>query len=117
MAAAFRIASGWTNEDPASGAYGIENNSAYLTDTSFVTKSRDPDKGKSTATSGETKTRKKVEIICFVCGKSGHYARDCLQKKGGEKVAVAVDVDVDDDGCEASDEWDVALLASHETCL
>jgi hypothetical protein len=32
LASAFRIASGWTNEDPSSGAYGIENNSAYLAD-------------------------------------------------------------------------------------
>ena len=44
LAEAYRTASGWTNEDSGSGIQ-TENNSAFLADTCFVTKSKDPEKG------------------------------------------------------------------------
>ena len=121
LALAFRIAAGWTNEDPSSGAHGIENNSAYITDTCFVSKSRDTEKAgtktPATTTSADSKTKKKAEIVCYVCGKTGHYARDCHQRKGSEKVAVVTTSKLDEEGDESIDEWDVALVAGHESCL
>jgi hypothetical protein len=45
LASAFRIASGWANEDPRSGSHGIDNHSAFLADAAFVSKAKDPEKG------------------------------------------------------------------------
>jgi hypothetical protein len=43
LASAFRIASGWTNENPSSVSQGLENHSIYLSDAYFVTKAKDPE--------------------------------------------------------------------------
>lgn len=45
LALAYRIASGWSNHDPSAGNHGFDNQSAFLADTAFVTKARDPEKG------------------------------------------------------------------------
>ena len=82
LASAYRIASGWSNEDPGVGGHGIENHNAFLADTAFVTKAKDPEKGGKSAGS---KAKKPNEITCFVCGVVGHYARDCEKRKVGEK--------------------------------
>jgi hypothetical protein len=36
-----------------------------------------------------SKGKKSGEVICFVCGVIGHYARDCEKRKGVEKALVA----------------------------
>lgn len=121
LASAFRIASGWTNEDPSSGAHGLENNSAYITDTCFVTRAKDPEKGagKSSGMDGSTKTKKKTEVECYTCGVAGHFARDCSLRKGGlkptEKTLVAVK-EVDEE-YELPDEWNVTLITNSEKCF
>jgi hypothetical protein len=72
LAAAYRIASGWGNDDLPSGGGPIDS------DTAFVTKARHPDKGAKAAGSKGTKA---AEVICFVCGATGHCARDCEKRK------------------------------------
>ena len=37
-ASAYRIASGWANEDPGTGNHNIDNHSAFLADAAFVSK-------------------------------------------------------------------------------
>ena len=110
LASAYRIASGWANEDPGTGNHNIDNHSAFLADTAFVTKAKDPEKGAKVAGS---KGKKPTEIICFVCGLSGHYARDCEKRKGGEKalLSTAAEEEVDE---ATADEWDIALVSNCE---
>jgi Zinc knuckle len=110
LASAYRIASGWANEDPKTGNHNIDNHSAFLADTAFVIKAKDPEKGGKVAGS---KGKKPTEIICFVCGVSGHYARDCEKRKGGEKalLSAAAEEEVDE---ATADEWDIALVSNCE---
>ena len=111
LASAYRIASGWSNEDPGVEGHGIDNHSAFLADTAFVTKSKDPEKGGKAAGSNGKKLN---EITCFVCGIVGHYARNCEKKKGGDKALVTEAVDQ----CkkdEEIDEWDIAMVGGNET--
>ena len=110
LASAYRIASGWSNEDPGVGGHGIDNHAAFLADTAFVTKSKDPEKGGRAAGS---KGKKPNEITCFVCGFVGHYARDCEKKKGGDKALITEAVDQCDKD-EDIDEWDIAMVAGTE---
>jgi Zinc knuckle len=108
LASAFRIASGWANEDPGSGSHGIGNHSAFLADAAFVSKAKDPKKG---AKAVGSKCKKTAEITCFVCGAIGHYARDCEKRKGVEKALVAT-ATVDDEKDQDQDEWDLALVTN-----
>ena len=120
LASAFRIASGWTNDDPSSGSYGLENNSAYLADTCFVTKAKDPEKGSGVKTPGGdsgSKSKKKSEVLCFVCGLVGHYARDCSQRKGADKALVVEKSSAEDEDRSLPDEWDLALISMREKVM
>jgi hypothetical protein len=95
LASAYRIASGWSNEEAGGGSHSMDNHSAFLAD---------------------TKGKKSGEIVCFICGVIGHYARDCEKRKGVEKALVATAAH--DDGKEKNcDEWDVALVANSECIL
>jgi Zinc knuckle len=75
-----------------------------------VTKARDPDNGAKAAGS---KGKKAAEVICFVCGATGHYARDCEKRKGIGKALVASSAAVDEEEQQA-DEWDLALVTNEE---
>ena len=100
LASAFRIASTWTR-DGALVPLGSNHHSAYLADGAYVTKAKDPEKGKSLSPmspkkSGGLKEKSSSEILCFVCGKAGHYARDCDDRKK-EVALVASTDDYEDD--------------------
>lgn len=111
LASAYRIASGWANEDHAVGSHGIESNSAFLTDLCFVTKAKDPKTAAATPPAPKPEKKKKAEIECYVCG-GCHFARDCDQRKGSkEKSHVTFDTPKSEGEEEKLDEWGSALIA------
>jgi hypothetical protein len=69
LAAAYRISSGWGNDDLPTGGGPIDIHSAFLADTAFVTKARDPDK---VAKAAGSKGKRAAEVICFICGATDH---------------------------------------------
>ena len=79
LAGALRVASSWTTSGkPISTG---EQHTASLTDTAFVTKAKDPEKGMKTPSvipdEKKSKRSSSLETIkCFVCGKIGHFAKD-----------------------------------------
>jgi Zinc knuckle len=80
LAEAFRTASGWTNED-SGGGIQTENNSAFLADTCFVTKTKDPEKGSDKLAGSRFKKKPQSEVTCYLCGKLGHLFRECPLRK------------------------------------
>ena len=61
LAGAFRVASSWTSNG-GSGQNGYEQHSAFLTDTVFVTKAKDSEKGKGGKTPEEKKSRTRSTV-------------------------------------------------------
>jgi Zinc knuckle len=116
LAEAYRTASGWTNEDSGSGIQ-TENNSAYLADTRFVTKSKDPEKGSDKLAGSKFRKKPQSEVTCYLCGKLGHVFRECPLRKlpSGEKAMVTLKSTGESDE-EDEDEWDVPVLVTTELC-
>ena len=82
LAAAFRIASGWTR-DGALGGSGVEQHSAFLADYAFATVTAENEKVQQPRKpSPKDKKAGKREQQCFVCGLSSHIARNCPDRKG-----------------------------------
>ena len=95
LAGAYRIASCWTN---ANGAVllGAEQHSAFFTDLATTPKEKGPRK----KIQGKASLKKKppTSVICYVCGETGHYARDCQNRKIGDQVLYAgTEEDEDED--------------------
>ena len=114
LAGAFRVASSWTSNG-GSGPNGYEQHSAFLSDTVFVTKARDSEKGKGGKTPDEKKSKAKasVKLTCFVCGEN-HYAKDCASRKL-PATALLVATHDEDDG--EDDDREVAYLTTDEMVL
>jgi Zinc knuckle len=83
LSAAYRIASGWMNDDYDSGFHGSDGHSAFVAD------SNNSATGKSQKSQRKKFEKKHTTETCFVCDVAGHYARDCSQKKVGDAALVA----------------------------
>jgi hypothetical protein len=84
-----------------------------------VSKAKDPEKGggKLPATSAGAKGKRKAEVICFVCGLVGHFARDYTQRKGVDKALVTAKAEESEEEASLPDEWDVTLIAKEDRVL
>ena len=104
--AAVRIATGWVIDDPGFSrppGVGTDTHSAFVAETDPPAKSEE---GKSAPPKSKTDVKKKGKstVECFVCGKMGHYARDCNKKKFTDKALVAKDSRGDDYEDESEDD-------------
>ena len=114
LAGAYRVASSWTN---AGGGVplGAEQHSAFLTDNLPATKEKVPGKGSKDKT-GSTK-KKSSSVICFVCGKTGHFAKDCEKRKLGEHALLtAADEPTEDDDDESIEAAFVTTTTMRSPC-
>ena len=109
LSAAYRIASGWINEDFDRGFNGTDSHSA------FVFENTDTPPAEKTPTiktdkKSNFKAKKASNIICYVCEEAGHYARDCPKRKG-KTVAFVVDHHTSDD-YEDEEQYDEAAYVT-----
>ena len=96
--AAYKFASEYSVGQHGAYQRKEETSNAYVTDAAYVTKARDPVKGKGsnivergspTLLAPIPKKRSSSSTVkCYVCGKMGHYARDCEKRQDTEEPAL-----------------------------
>ena len=117
LAGAFRIASGWTNEDSVGPqSTGGDHHAAFLADTAFVIQKSTVQKENTKRETGEkTAITRSSSKACYVCGKKGHLAYQCADRKEviSDKVLVTsgeFQEDTEDD----QNEWNSAFVTTSE---
>ena len=125
LQAAYRTASTWTR-DGSLVPLGSDSHSAFLADTAFiVTKGKYPKEDKDSKSTGDKKQKRSSLPSngngCYVCGKTGHVARDCSQRKSPDMALMVSALNPDEEYVEDI-EYDIdaresAYLTAEETVL
>ena len=115
LAAAYRIASQWTDSEHTQYGGAAGNAAAFVTDGALVTTNKDPAEKVPSKTWGARKKTPLTDITCHVCGVNGHFARNCSERKLSSEKAHTTSSENHDDV--DSDDYDVALVTTAETCL
>lgn len=75
---------------------GSDSHSAFLADTAFIaSKGKEPKEPKDSKIPGKEKEKRSQG--CFVCGKLGHIARDCMQRKTHDAALMVSTLHEDED--------------------
>jgi hypothetical protein len=117
LAGAFRIASGWTNEDSiGTQSTGGDHHAAFLADTAFVLQKSTVQKANTKKeTAAGTTTPRSSSKACYVCGRKGHLAYQCADRK--EQVpdkALVTSGEYQEDTEDDQNEWNSAFIATSE---
>ena len=115
LPAAYRIASQWTGSDhnPHSGA--AAKPVAFVTDSALVATKNPKDSEKAPGKTGGVRKKTPItEIMCHVCGHTGHYARNYSERKSTSDKVHLTTTDGDESD---SDDYDVALITTAQICL
>ena len=131
--AAYKFASEWSMNYHGAYQGREEASNAYVTETAYVTKARDPVKGKGrnieergspiSPAPTQKKSSSSATVKYYVCGKIGHYARDCEKRQETEEKALVTAGTVrshtwrTDCGDSDEDEWEIANVTATETCF
>ena len=115
LAAAYCIASQWTGSDHNPHAGTAAKPVVFVTDGPLVATKDPKDPEKAPGKTGCVRKKTPLtDITCHVCGHTGHYARNCSERKSSSDKAHLTTTDEDDVD---SDEYDVALINTVQTCL